>query len=57
VPVAGAVLCAFFASPLSGRPAEEYLISGGLLAIGVVFWLVNYAFHGRSRFDAAHLGK
>lgn len=57
VPVAGAVLCAFFASPLSGRPAEEYLISGGLLGIGVVFWLVNHAFHGRSRFDAAHLGK
>ena len=57
IPVAGAVLCAFFASPLSGRPLEEYLISGGLLGLGVVFWLVNYAFHGRTRVDAARLGK
>ncbi|WP_460858011.1 APC family permease [Nocardiopsis coralliicola] len=41
-PVLGAITCAYFASPLTGRPLAEYAIAGTLLGIGVVFWLVNH---------------
>ncbi|WP_433871185.1 APC family permease [Saccharopolyspora sp. CA-218241] len=59
VPVLGAITCAFFASPLSGRPVEEYGIAGALLAIGVLFWGINHLVNGREKrdFDAAKLGK
>lgn len=57
VPVAGAVTCAFFASPLTGRPLEEYAIAGTLLAVGVLFWVINYAATGRTRFNAESLSE
>ncbi|MER7013981.1 APC family permease [Saccharopolyspora sp. NPDC000359] len=57
VPVAGALTCAYFASPLTGRPLVEYGIVGILLAIGVIFWGLNFLLHGRREFDAAQLGK
>lgn len=57
IPVLGVITCAFFASPLTGRPLKEYGIAGALLAIGVLFWLINYAVTGRKRFDAGKLGK
>ncbi|GGI68661.1 amino acid permease [Saccharopolyspora subtropica] len=57
VPVLGALSCAFFASPLSGRPVTEYVIAGILLGIGVLFWAINFAFGGRREFDAAKLAK
>ncbi|WP_243791555.1 APC family permease [Saccharopolyspora gloriosae] len=57
VPVLGAVLCLFFASPLSGRPVAEYLVAGALLLIGVVFWGVNRLIVGRVDFDADKLAK
>ncbi|QUG99985.1 APC family permease [Saccharopolyspora erythraea] len=57
VPVLGALSCAFFASPLSGRPVDEYLIAGALLGIGVIFWVINYFVTGKTRFDAAKLSK
>lgn len=41
VPVIGAVTCAYLASPLSGRPAREYLIAAILLGVGVLLWGVN----------------
>lgn len=41
IPVLGAVSCAFFASPLTGRDLSEYGIVAVLLAIGFVFWLIN----------------
>ncbi len=51
VPVLGAVLCAFLASPLSGRAPEDYRIAGVLLVIGVVLWALtwclNRALYGR----------
>lgn len=56
-PVLGAVLCAFFASPLSGRPPSEYGIAAGLLGLGVIFWAINYFVSGRHRFDPEKLGK
>ncbi|MEU5850611.1 APC family permease [Saccharopolyspora shandongensis] len=58
VPVLGALTCAFFASPLSGRPGTEYIIAGILLGVGVIFWAVNFLIGGRQqKFDAANLGK
>nr|WP_296068976.1 APC family permease [uncultured Actinoplanes sp.] len=42
IPVAGAITCAFLASPLSGRAADDYRVAGVLLAIGVVLWAVTY---------------
>ncbi|MGW1679807.1 APC family permease [Saccharopolyspora sp. NPDC002376] len=57
VPVAGAITCAFFASPLTGRPLVEYGIVGILLGLGVIFWGLNYLVHGRREFDAEKLGK
>ncbi|MEV4734588.1 APC family permease [Saccharopolyspora sp. NPDC049426] len=57
VPVLGALTCAFFASPLSGRPATEYIIAGILLGIGVIFWLINYFVKGKTDFQAESLSK
>ncbi|MEV4647711.1 APC family permease [Saccharopolyspora sp. NPDC049357] len=57
VPVLGALTCAFFASPLSGRPATEYIIAGILLGIGVIFWLINYFVKGKADFQAESLSK
>ena len=48
-PVAGAVTCAYLASPLSGRPSAEYAIAGVLLAVGLALWLLNHLLLGRSR--------
>ena len=41
IPVVAALLCAFLASPFSGRPVTEYLYAGILLLAGVVLWFVN----------------
>ncbi|MFC7341283.1 APC family permease [Saccharopolyspora griseoalba] len=57
VPVLGALTCAFFASPLSGRPMDEYLIAAALLGIGVVFWVINYFVKGKADFQAENLSK
>jgi len=43
LPVIGVVACLWLVLPVSsGRGAEQYTIAGGLLAIGVVLWLVTY---------------
>ena len=47
VPVAGAITCAFLASPLSGREASEYAIAGLLLIAGLVLWVINRLITGR----------
>jgi APA family basic amino acid/polyamine antiporter len=62
VPVVGALLCAFLASPLSGRDHADYRIAGVLLVIGIVLWAItwalNRALYGRpTRLrDVEHLG-
>jgi APA family basic amino acid/polyamine antiporter len=38
MPIIGAVTCAFFAGPWTGRDLVQYKIAGILLAIGVVLW-------------------
>jgi amino acid transporter len=42
IPIIGAVACAYLASPLSGRAADDYRIAGILLVIGVVLWLITF---------------
>ena len=60
VPVIGAVLCAYLASPLSGRAAADYRVGGVLLVVGVALWaltwLVNrYVLHQDAHLDPTHL--
>jgi amino acid transporter len=42
IPVIGALVCAYLASPLSGRAADDYRVGGILLVIGVVLWIITY---------------
>jgi amino acid transporter len=52
-PWLGALLCAFLATPLSGRDPDNYLLAGVLLAIGVLLWLVNRLFVGPHRGESS----
>jgi amino acid transporter len=54
-PWLGIVLCGFLATPLSGRPLEQFVIAGILLAVGAVLWAINYWFVGRVQVDAEKL--
>ncbi|RZQ63298.1 APC family permease [Amycolatopsis suaedae] len=51
IPVLGAISCAFFALPITGRNPKEYLYAGILLGVGLVFWLINYFAMGRKKVD------
>jgi APA family basic amino acid/polyamine antiporter len=43
LPIIGVVACLWLVLPVSsGRGAEQYTIAGGLLALGVVLWLVTF---------------
>ena len=60
LPILGAILCVYLASPLSGRATDDYKIAGWLMLIGVGLWLVTwllnkYVFHRRADFDPSHL--
>jgi APA family basic amino acid/polyamine antiporter len=41
LPVLGALFCAFFAGPWTGRDPVQYKIAGILIGVGVVLWLVT----------------
>jgi amino acid transporter len=56
-PWLGIVLCGFLATPLSGRPVQEFAIAGVLLVVGAILWVVNRLFVGRVEVDASRLGK
>jgi amino acid transporter len=56
-PWVGIVFCGFLATPLSGRPLQEFLIAGVLLVVGAILWVVNRMFVGRIDVDATKLGK
>lgn len=43
LPVAGAIACAFFAGPWTGRDPVQYMIAGILIAIGIALWFVTVA--------------
>src|SRR3954447_12151065 len=42
IPVIGAIVCAYLASPLSGRSGDDYRVAGVLLVIGVLLWLLTF---------------
>jgi APA family basic amino acid/polyamine antiporter len=41
LPVLGAISCAFFAGPWTGRDPVQYKIAGVLIAVGVALWVVT----------------
>jgi amino acid transporter len=45
LPILGALLCAFFVGPWTGRDPLQYQIAGWLLLIGVVLWFVTWSFN------------
>ena len=60
LPMLGVVLCAYLASPLSGRAAADYRIAGWLMLVGVVLWgvtwyLNNYVFNKKTEFDPSNI--
>ena len=56
-PYVGIVLCGFLATPLSGRPLQQFQLAGILLAVGAVLWLINYFVVGRVDVDPERLTK
>ena len=56
-PYLGIVLCGFLATPLSGRPLQQFVVAGILLAVGVVLWVINRLVVGRVDVDPTHLTK
>ncbi|WP_087873186.1 APC family permease [Arthrobacter globiformis] len=48
LPLVAALLCAFLAGPWVGRSAIQYQIAGGLMAIGILLWLVTWLVNRRS---------
>src|SRR5215217_8677310 len=48
LPVIGALVCAYLATPFAGRPVVQYKIAGVLLAIGVVLWVVTVLVNRRA---------
>ena len=56
-PWLGIVLCGFLATPLSGRPLEQFVVAGFLLAAGVVLWVINYFVVGKVDVDAERMTK
>ena len=60
LPVLGAVLCVYLASPLSGRATADYKIAGWLMLIGVALWAITwllnkYVFKRHAEFDPSHI--
>jgi APA family basic amino acid/polyamine antiporter len=56
----GVVLCAYLASPLSGRARDDYRIAGWLMLVGVGLWgltwyLNTYVFKKKVEFDPSHI--
>lgn len=48
LPLVAALLCAFLAGPWVGRNVIQYQIAGGLMAIGVVLWLITWLINKRT---------
>ncbi len=48
LPIVAAVLCAFLAGPWVGRDIVQYQIAGGMMAIGIVLWLITWSINKRT---------
>jgi amino acid transporter len=55
IPVIGAIVCAYLASPLSGRAGADYRVAGILLVIGVVLWLITFLYNRNVRHEETTL--
>jgi amino acid transporter len=61
MPMLGVVMCAYLASPLSGRASADYRIAGWLMLVGVGLWgltwyLNTYVFKKEKKeFDPSHI--
>lgn len=42
IPVLAAIFCVYLASPLSGRPARDYVVALILLGVGLLLWAINW---------------
>ncbi len=42
IPIIGAISCAYLVTPLTGRATQQYVIAGGLVALGLVLWVITY---------------
>lgn len=42
VPVLGGLACAFFLGPWTGRDSVQYTIAAGMLAVGLVLWVLTW---------------
>ena len=56
-PWVGIVLCGFLATPLSGRPLQQFVVAGILLVVGAALWVVNRLVVGKVDVDPTHLAK
>ncbi|MBG6218161.1 amino acid transporter [Arthrobacter sp. CAN_A6] len=48
LPIIAALLCAFLAGPWVGRDVIQYQLAGGLMAIGVVLWVITWFINRRT---------
>ncbi len=42
LPVIGFLLSAYLVTPLSGRPAQQYVVAGALVLLGVLLWALTW---------------
>ena len=60
IPVIAAILCAYLASPLSGRDPEDYKVAGWLMLAGVVLGVITlllnkFVFHRESKIGSKEI--
>ena len=51
------MLCGYLATPLSGRPLQQFVVAAILLVVGALLWVVNRLVIGRVDVDPTHLTK
>src|SRR5919107_1868157 len=51
------VLCGFLATPLSGRPLQQFVVAGILLVVGAALWVINRVVVGKVDVDPTPLTK
>ena len=51
------MLCGFLATPLSGRPLQQFVLAGILLLVGAGLWVINYFIVGKVDVDPEQLTK
>jgi amino acid transporter len=56
-PYVGIVLCGFLATPLSGRPLQQFVVAAILLGVGLVLWVINRLVIGKVDVDPTRLSK